>query len=323
MTTLEVGAPGKLFVIGEYAVLHGGRALVAAIDAGISCRVEAASTWCVVAPDLGVDGTLAELSEEPRSALLGSAVSAACDEFRLERPLRFTVRGTRPASRRKVGLGGSAASVVAILAAAAAAVGEDLEANETRDRLFRCGLSVHRRHQRGRGSGADVAASVYGGWIDYAAAEGGPRVAAASLPAGIRLAAAWSGVASDTARALEAFDAVGVLPRLRTILGRFWAAVDAQDRAGILSEIDAYGAALEELAGRSPGAERIAELVRVARACGLAAKGSGAVGGDSAVAITFDPARVPAVEKEWRALEAEPLAVSIDTRGVRRENSHA
>jgi hypothetical protein len=110
-------------------------------------------------------------------------------------------------------------------------------------------------------------------------------------------------VASDTARALEAFEAAGVLPRLRTILGRFWTAVGAQDRDGILSEIDAYGAALEGLAGRSPGAERIAELVRVARACGLAAKGSGAVGGDSAVAITFDPARVPAVEKggvHWR-----------------------
>ena len=323
MTALEVRAPGKLFVIGEYAVLHGGRALVAAIDAGISCGVEGASTWRVSAPDLGVDGTLAELSGEPRSALLGSAVSAARDEFRLECPLRFTVRGTRPASRRKCGLGGSAASVVAILAAAVATVGEDLEAKRTRDRLFRCALAVHRRQQRGRGSGADVAASVYGGWVDYAPREGGPRIAAASLPEGIRLAAAWSGVASDTARAIEAFEGAGTLSRLRAILERFWMAVDAEDRAGILSAIDAYGAALEELAGGSPGAQCIGELVRAARACGLAAKGSGAVGGDCAIAITFDPTGVPAVEKRWRTLEAEPLAVSIDARGVRCEDSHA
>ena len=199
MTTLAVRAPGKLFVIGEYAVLHGGRALVAAIDAGMSCRLELASTWRLSAPDLGVDGTLAGLSGESRATLLAAAVSAAREEFRLASPLRFILSGTCPASRRKYGLGGSAASVVAILAAAAATVGEDLEAKRTRDRLFRSALAVHRGYQRGRGSGADVAASVFGGWIDYAAVEGGPRIAAASLPPGIRLAAAWSGVASPRA----------------------------------------------------------------------------------------------------------------------------
>jgi mevalonate kinase len=323
MTTFEVRAPGKLFVIGEYAVLHGSRALVAAIDAGISCRIESASTWCLSAPDLGVDGTLAELPGDSRSALLRAAVMAARDEFQLASPLRFVVLGTCPASRRKYGLGGSAASVVAILAAAAATVGEDLEAKRTRDRLFRRAFAVHREHQRGRGSGADVAASVFGGWVDYAAAEGGPRIAAAVPPPGIRLAAAWSGVARDTARAIEVSDGTRALSRLRAILDRFWVAVAAQDRVGFLSAIDAYGSALDELAGRSPGAQRINELVGAAHACGVAAKGSGAVGGDCAIAIAFDPARLPAAEERWRTLEAEPLAVSIDTRGVRHEDTHA
>jgi mevalonate kinase len=130
-------------------------------------------------------------------------------------------------------------------------------------------------------------------------------------------------VARDTARAIEVSDGTRALSRLRAILERFWAAVAAQDRVGFLSEIDAYGAALEEFAGRSPGAQRIGALVRAAHACGLAAKGSGAVGGDCAVAITFDPARVPVAEERWRALEAEPLVVSIDARGVRREDIHA
>jgi phosphomevalonate kinase len=233
------------------------------------------------------------------------------------------VRGTHPASRRKCGLGGSAASVVAILAAAAATVGEEPEAEPTRERLFRCALAVHRRHQRGRGSGADVAASVYGGWLDYAPREGGPRIAAAALPEGIHLTAAWSGVASDTPRAIEAFEAAGARSQLRVVLERFWTAVGGEDRAGILSAVDAYGAMLEELGGRSPGAQRIGELVAAARACGLAAKGSGAVGGDCAIAVTFDPASVPAVENRWRELGAEPLRVSIDSRGVRSEDGHA
>lgn len=323
MTAIEVRAPGKLFVIGEYAVLHGARALVAAVEAGVCCRIEDEAAWRIVAPDLGVAGTIEELSRHPGGALLAEAVSAARDEFVLDRPFCFTVRGTDEASRRKRGLGGSAASVVAILAAAGAAAGLDLRAKKARARLFARALSVHRQHQRGRGSGADVAASVYGGWLDYSLAEGGPRIAEATLPRGFALAAAWSGVASDTARAIDAFEPMALLPRLRVILGDFWAAVDAGNRSRMLSAIDAYGGALEGLAGDSAGVRAIAKLVAAARGPAIAAKGSGAVGGDSAIAVGFDRAELSAVENRWRAERAQPLSVAIDVRGVRQEDGHA
>ena len=233
------------------------------------------------------------------------------------------MRGTRPASRGKHGLGGSAASVVAILGAAAAANGIDLETARDRARLFSLALAVHRRHQRGRGSGADVAASVYGGWIDYSLGEGGARVAPAPLPAAIRLAAVWSGIASDTARAIEEFERQAALARLRPLLDRFWGAAACDDRPAVLEAIDAYGAALEELAGAGAGARRVAELVRVARALGFAAKGSGAVGGDCAIAVAFAPVDFEPLETEWGKAHAQPLALAIDTRGLRVEDVHA
>jgi len=322
VSVISVFAPGKLFVMGEYAVLHGARALVAAMDAGIVCRAEPARRWRVVAPDVGVDFTLEDPPRDGAGALLASAAAAARDEFSPPSPLAFDLRANRAVSRTKHGLGGSAAAVVAVLGAVALSSGVDLHAKPTRARLFTAGLSVHRAHQRGRGSGADVAASVYGGWIDYALAEGGPRIAPAALPPGFRLAAVWSGVSSDTARAIEAFEAPVAVATLRTIGERFWNAVERGDRAAILRDVDAYGDALAGLAA-GDGAGRIAELVSIARRRGFAAKGSGAVGGDCAIALGFDPVDFTALETEWRKANAEPLAVSLDRRGVREESPDA
>ncbi|MET0152941.1 MAG: hypothetical protein ABW298_10080 [Candidatus Binatia bacterium] len=230
MKEIEVHAPGKLFVIGEYAVLHGERALVVALDAGIVARVEPSRRWRLVATDLGLEAPLEDVAASPGTALLAAAVAAARGELRIAEPFTVLVCGSTAAARCKHGLGGSAASVVAILAALAAACGADIEDEATRSMLFSLALSVHRAHQHGRGSGADVAASVYGGWIDYATGEAKPRLSHAELPDDVRLAAAWSGVASDTAGAIAAFEPRAHLAALRVVLERFWAAVGDADR---------------------------------------------------------------------------------------------
>jgi mevalonate kinase len=326
MSAIDVFAPGKLFVIGEYAVLHGGRALVAALDAGISCRLEEAAEWRLSAPDLGLDADLAALDAAGApggAALLAAAAQAGRCEYAVDGPRHVCVRGTGTASRAKHGLGGSAASVVALIGAFAAAAGRNLESRDVRDAVFRTSLAVHRRHQHGRGSGADVAAAVYGGWLDYALAEGGARVVPAAIPAETCLAAVWSGVASDTARAIQSFDAAAFLARLRSILDCFWAAVEHAERPAMLDAVTAYGVALEEMAGGTDGARRIADLVRAAGRRGLAAKGSGAVGGDCAIVLGFDAACLRGLDAEWLEQGARPLAVSIDYRGVRREEVHA
>jgi phosphomevalonate kinase len=315
MRDIEVRAPGKLFVIGEYAVLHGERALVVALDAGITARAERSRRWRLVAPDLGLEAPLEHVACGSGAALLASSVVAARDELRITEAFTIVVRGSTAASRRKYGLGGSAASVVAILGALAAARGADVADEATRSMLFSLALSVHRGHQCGRGSGADVAASVYGGWIDYTIGEPMPRLSRVTVPGDVRIAAAWSGVASDTPRAIAAFEPRTHLAPLRAILERFWAAVRAVDRDTILREIDAYGRELESF-GAVAGAERIAGLSAAARALGWAAKGSGAVGGDCAIAIGFGDRDAGALERGWRAAGAQPLDVSVAADGV-------
>src|SRR5262245_13738069 len=132
MRDVEVNAPGKLFVIGEYAVLHGERALVVSLDAGITARAERSRRWRLLAPDLGLEAPLEHVLPDPGAALLAAAVAAARDELRIAEAFTITVRGSTAASCRKHGLGGSAASVVAILGALAAARGVDVADEATR-----------------------------------------------------------------------------------------------------------------------------------------------------------------------------------------------
>lgn len=337
MRGLRIFAPGKLFVVGEYAVLDGGRALVAALDAGIRCDAEEEGVWRLVAPDLGVElraGTPGELVASANGSgaarLLAAAIQVGARELGCRSPLRLRVYATHPWLRTKSGLGGSSAAVVAVLGAVAAATGADLGSSTVRERLVTIGADVQRAHQGGRGSGADVAASVHGGWI--ASMRGASSVEPVRVPAELGITAAWSGVSSDTATALDAFAEFvrtpagrGVVESLHTILERFWRALAEDDRDGVVAAVSAYGHALAELA-RGTHASGIAEidaLVSAARAAGAGAKSSGAVGGDCAIAVAFERERLVDTERRWHGLDARVLDAQVDLGGVRLEPADA
>ncbi|MFE7562318.1 mevalonate kinase [Kitasatospora sp. NPDC057500] len=328
MPEVAVFAPGSLFVIGEYAVLHGGRALVVAVDSGIECRCAAGEDgWWLSAPDLGVDAPLEGVPPDSGARLLVDAVRAGRRAFAGAEPLRLTVRGRGWRAGHKTGLGGSAASTVAVLGALAAAAGHDVSSPSLRRALLPAAAGLHRAHQHGRGSGADVAASVHGGWVDYRVLRGTPHAEPASAPPGLRLAVAWSGLACDTATSIDTFQRMGggtgagrFVSRLDDALDRFWAAWRAADWTALQHAIRAYGRLLEDLAHRiapPDAAERMAMLTRAAAACGAAAKSSGAVGGDCVIAVGPQDGPLDEARAAWRRLGAEVAEVSPDHDGLR------
>jgi phosphomevalonate kinase len=325
VTVTRTFAPGKIFVIGEYAVLSGGHALVAALDAGIRCDArESRNGWRLTAPDLGVDLSLGGGKIDRGARLLAAAVTAAIERFSPRRALDIHVAGTHPALRRKSGLGGSAAATVAVIAAIAATEGVSPSNPAARDEIFSLARSVHSGWQHGRGSGADVAASVYGGWLQYALGEDGPRILPRRMPAELRFGIVWTGVAADTASALVSRERGLDDARHESLAGpldRFWRAFDRAENAVMLASLSAYG---DRLAGLAPNEERrLAPLVGAAREAGAAAKGSGAVGGDCVIALALDPKVIEETERRWRALGADVLRVGTDVEGVREVAIHA
>lgn len=170
-----VFAPGKLVLVGEYAVLDGAPAIVLAVDRGVRCVWRASSALEIHTPT-GDDRFV-------RPALDGH-------------PGVYTFTDAVPApTASKPGFGGSAAACVAACAAAG--------------RPLTDAFAIHRAVQGG-GSGVDVAASIAGGMIRYEAgltSDAGPPVtplvvwSGASAATGPRVAAyrAWPGRAAFVA----------------------------------------------------------------------------------------------------------------------------
>lgn len=176
-----VRAPGKLVLVGEYAVLDGGGAVVAAVDRGVECAVYPAPTLRIETP--GDDRFVA-------AALEGAPAG------------RYVFADWNPVVDLggKAGFGGSAAATVAAVLAAGFPGERAVE--------------VHHRVQGG-GSGVDVFASLRGGvrrFPDGAEVPCPPLVAvwsgqSASTASRVARYLEWSGRAAFVERSRALVDA--------------------------------------------------------------------------------------------------------------------
>lgn len=250
----RVRAPGKMMVLGEYAVLDGGPALVAAVDRGVDCTVQPGAAVEAPGDTRFVDAALA-------------AVQAPSRHY------RFT-DWNPPVLAGKAGFGGSAAAVCAAVVAGLHAQGRPWsDAVET-------AVAVHRAVQ-GSGSGVDVRASFAGGLRRF------DGVHSRALPAP-RLLAVWSGASASTGSRVQCYV---TLYNREGFVARSAALVDAFEldpipalRESLRNLLDmAARAGLEYM---TPALSRV---VALAESLGGAAKPSGAGGGDIAVALLPDP----------------------------------
>lgn len=290
-------APGKLFLLGEYGVLEGGRALVCAVDRRATARLDRAAA----APSPVIEAVLAELARRGRASPEG-AITVDTGAF-------------RDAAGAKLGLGSSA--VAAVLAAAVARDEGDEETLEV-------AIAAHRAAAGGEGSAVDVAACFFGGVI-AAKRQPSPVTPLPSRLPGLHLAVLSTGVPAATpeliarARAVDRWrDHAALFSRLSDEGIDAWA---RQDASRFLSVVARFGRAMEVL-GREAGVTivdaRVAEVMRLAGEQGAAAKPSGAGGGDVVVLFARDPALGGVIaERTGMAL----LPLGVDAAGLRRERA--
>ncbi|MCP3678909.1 MAG: mevalonate kinase [Gammaproteobacteria bacterium] len=157
---IRYSAPGSVMLLGEHAVLHGGQALVAAINRRITLSLTARADNKIIinAATLGnYQSTLTALTANKKFAF----VIAAIKQYQADLKHGLTIEITSDFSAN-LGLGSSAAVTVATLAAVRSYLKQPLESVS----LIEQGCQVVRQVQ-GLGSGADIAATVLGGMVGY------------------------------------------------------------------------------------------------------------------------------------------------------------
>ena len=309
-----ISAPGKLFVSGEYAVLWGGVARVAAVAPRVTAFVRTRDDRRV---DIVLEEGRLTGTATPLGVKWAGAVSA---EFRFVAhtiDLAYRVTGhdgpgfslalesSPTASGRKLGFGSSARAVVLAAEAARSALGGSFDS-------LKLALLAHAEVQQGKGSGGDVAACFAGGLVRYRryplerllkAANGGGLSSALNDSPPVDLLRtpkldqpmlyAFSGSSASTpslinhverewsqerrAKFVEACDGWG--DQLEQALLRLDFAVIRDACAALQSELWSLGVTRDE------GLER---LLALAATFGCTGKQSGAGGGDGALLFAPD-----------------------------------
>jgi len=314
--TVTARAPGKLFLLGEWAVLDGAPALVAAVDRHVVASVSPATDGLIVESTDGAGGRIDPACEPLPSGDAGALAAVARVMGTTGARVRIDSRGL-VVGERKLGLGRSAAALVAVTAA--------LDASAAPDVVLARALAANRVLQGGRGSGADVGASVHGGVVEARRDGEGLRVVRRALPAGLRLVAGWTGRSAHTAPLLERFAAGGGSRALDALHALAAAGVDAVARGdadAFRGCVDRYADALGRLGderGLPLVTPELAALVAAARGVGAVAKPSGAGAGDCGIALVRSENEAAAVRAAWRAAGIVPLDVAIAADGVTRE----
>jgi len=160
-TPLTASAPGSLMLLGEHAVLHGRRALVAAVARRIRVKLTPRAD-----DEIHVTSALGEFVTRRGKIEIHIPlrfVLCAIDECAAALPSGLDLAIESDISET-IGFGSSAAVTVATLAALHTWTAGTLRIED----VFRDGVKTVRRVQ-GVGSGADVAASAYGGIVAYRA----------------------------------------------------------------------------------------------------------------------------------------------------------
>jgi len=242
-------------------------------------------------------------------------------------PEDVDVRALHDASGRKLGLGSSAASMVATEGARAVARGEDPRDPLVRASIFRAVRGAHAVSQGG-GSGVDVAASVHGGVLGYEVAGAESRVHSLNLPRGLVFEAWWSGWSartSDLLARVAAFKArtPGALEPLASLASTAAAHVETGDAHAFIRSARAYGRGLFAL-GQAADAPIVlpgfAELAAMAEREDGAFLPSGAGGGDVGVWLGVAPPS-PTFAAHAAALSMSRLALALDRDGVRTQST--
>lgn len=345
---MEVSAPGKLIITGEYAVLSGAPAVVMAISRRALVKLHpGGSTWTLEAPELEVRHATFQLTARGCRWKTGRSPSAIVDGVVTTLVERGILSPDMPPatlitdtghlwdrqSGSKLGFGSSAAITTALTRALTRYAGSTSLPWHTFDaELFSLLRGAHEAGQGNMGSGVDIAASQLGGALIYSNQPQNLYAKPLVLPAELHWLAVWTGRAASTTTRLKALTQFSTLKpaiyerqmaSLRLCADAAAVAFSKGKVAPILEAIAHYRTQVAGF-GAAVGIDVFSrphqELAALADSCGVVYKSSGAGGGDLGIAFSACPdtladfrRRIPDRGYQAMDLHLDPQGVKVDS----------
>ncbi len=352
---LTVSAPGKMILLGEYAVLEDAPALVCAVNKRALVQIKPLPTneFVFSAPSLHLSElpfvilTNGHVRFDPALApeilrklqLFSGIVEFTFQHFPPEtkqKGLHITITTDAFYShefRSKMGFGSSAALCVALVQALVQAYQLDFSAQQ----VFRLALNAHHFAQGKMGSGIDIAASFFGGFLEYHRVQ--PDDPLSRTPKrlepcpGLHFKAVFTGKSASTTKLVGGVQRLKneqpatyahIMNTLKQISTQGVQAFKNGQTELFLSQVRQFYQTLQNL-GQQSGMPIISEvhqtLARLAEEAGTVYKPSGAGSGD--IGLVFS-ASEQKLEQALNAIKNHgyiPLNVDVTFEGVRLEKS--
>jgi phosphomevalonate kinase len=352
---IEAHTPGKLYIAGEYAIVEAGQpAVLVAIDRYLSVQLtEARDVGKVYSPEYGHLPMVWKRSQRTGLVTLEhhpydyvAAAITTVEQYRESlgrKPQYFDLRiesQLDDANGQKFGLGSSGAVVVATISAL--------------DQFYELNLTLAQRYQLAmlatiqvspRASGGDVAASTFGGWINYHSPDRaalraslehsgvagtleapvweGCSITPLADPTAVDLLVGWTGSPASTDALVDHvqhrspevnLDYSDFLVSSRECVERLLDGLREQTSNVTLQAIREARSLLRAL-GQSAGlnieTDKLAQMCDIAERHGAAAKPSGAGGGDCGIAFARANGKHHELLTEWEQHHIQRLSVAV------------
>ncbi|HZW67250.1 MAG TPA: phosphomevalonate kinase [Pseudogracilibacillus sp.] len=358
---LVVKTPGKLMVAGEFAVLEKGYPLlVMAVDRYVHTVIEDATSYRFTSENFKLYDLTWHFNGErvifenysPRLKFVTSAMTTVLTYLKEKgvetTPFSLSVRSELDDEETgaKYGLGSSAAVVTSVVAAI---LEKFLQYPPARSLIFKLAAIAHVRTQ-GSGSGADIAASTYGGVIYYKSFQANwllyelrnskdilpviqkkwryLQIKEFQFPKNTHLCIGWTGKPASTKSLVSeisklkktnrsAYDSF--LQNSRRAVNLIVQGINQDDEATFFKGITNNRHTLAKLgavANVPIETEKLALLSELAEQVNGVGKLSGAGGGDCGIAFLQKEADRTRLYERWEDNGIQPLALTIDKAGT-------
>ncbi|WP_246202653.1 phosphomevalonate kinase [Virgibacillus doumboii] len=350
-TTIKV--PGKLMIAGEFAVLEPYYDLVVmAVNRYVYATLAENDENRLSLETFDLSNLAWEYesnavnikTDDPRVRFVEDAMTIVCTYLRenniVPTPFHLTVKSELDdVSGRKYGLGSSAAVVTSVVASI---LKKFLPEGHSAGLIFKLAAVAHVKTQ-GSGSGADVAASSYGGFLQYASfqadwlqkaykntdsvtqlvEEKWPYLSLnpIKLPENVHMCIGWTGTPASTSKLITKIKQLNIdNPKLyeafltdsQTAVSTFLKGISEEDTSLIFKGIKQNRHALAAV-GQNANAEvetpLLKKLCDLAEAYGGAGKPSGAGGGDCGIAFLPSRDKAEQLMKVWEQAGIKPLDI--------------